>query len=644
MRCNHDKCPYGGTEHRHGSSCYGDLTITAKYQQDIRDHFPIKEGDKTVWWNAPRNSETFKEGTYLGSIDTMPGENLTFTRYDTQSGAKVVYYVETLSGQDGSHSYGGKHFDQYKSIDMDGGYRLTYSEEFHDITGFTQWDSEPEFDKLQMGGTTEVIKSGQTARLYYARNSYQLKFYNFNAELADQVKTVQYEALLDGYVGAVVPQCPAGLDPQLYQFDGWYTDQYYHNKVTEGMTMPASDMMLYAYWKPLTFEVTFDLGYEEAPASPEKQTVNALDKAVEPEEPSREGYNFLGWYDSETGSLFSFETQIVKNTELVARWLAEGSFAVQYDANGGEGTLPVDGTQYADGADAVLLDGSSLTHPAGKVFLGWALDKTAVEAQYQPGGSMPIQAAQATNSVITLYAVWGDVPGTTTLTYNANYIAGGATEADTQQHMIGDSTDLPNNSQITLYGEGTFTRPGYKLIGWSETPGVSAKDYDLGQSVIVDASETNILYAVWERSTVTVTIQKKVTGNMGDYTKEFEFKVKSTQPLGEGTGYTLSDGDLTATFTLQNGQSIALLNVPVGAELTIAETNATGYTTTLSVGDVTIPNPYTCGSDATTIVVTNHREGTPDTGISTDGLPYALLLGCTVAGAVLMLLHRRRRA
>lgn len=257
---------------------------------------------------------------------------------------------------------------------------------------------------------------------------------------------------------------------------------------------------------------------------------------------------------------------------------------------------------------------------------------------------MPIQAMQATNGVITLYAVWGDAPGTTTLTYNANYIADGAAEAVTTPHKIGSSTDLPNNSQITLYGEGTFTRPGYKLIGWSETPGVSAKDYDLGQSVIVDASETNILYAVWERSTVTVTIQKKVTGNMGDYTKEFEFKVKSTQPLGEGTGYTLSDGDLTATFALQNGQNVVLLNVPVGAALTIAETNATGYTTTLKVGGVSIYNPYTCGSDATTIVVTNHREGTPDTGISTDGAALCAVAGCTVAGAVLMLLHRAQAA
>lgn len=90
------------------------------------------------------------------------------------------------------------------------------------------------------------------------------------------------------------------------------------------------------------------------------------EKASEPEQPTREGYNFLGWYDSEVDSLFSFETQITKDTKLEAHWLAEGSFAVQYDANGGTGTPPVDATSYADGAAAVLLDKGSLTPPEAR--------------------------------------------------------------------------------------------------------------------------------------------------------------------------------------------------------------------------------------------------------------------------------------
>ena len=294
-----------------------------------------------------------------------------------------------------------------------------------------------------------------------------------------------------------------------------------------------------------------------------------------------------------------------------------------------------------------MLDGSSLTHSAGKVFLGWALDKTAVEAQDQPGGSMPIQAAQAVEGVITLYAVWGDVPGTTTLTYNANYIASGAQAAATQQHTINGSAALPDNAKIALYGEDTFTRPGYKLIGWADDPNATTPQYALKAEVYIDipdAGEENVLYAVWERSTVSVTIQKQVTGNMGDYTKAFDFVVTSTDALGAGMGYSLSGDGYTAYFTLQNSQSVTLLQVPVSAMLTVEETNADGYTTTLSVGNAPLEGKsYICDKD-TVIVVTNHREGTPDTGMSTDGLPYALLLGCTVAGTVLLLLRRRKRA
>ena len=620
-------------------------TITAKYGAEISGEFnqpPFTTTYQGRAWEDAGNTYDYA----LQTLDRMPGTDVTFRLYDKNSNVKktIYYYVENIGvdvANDRWPDEPGENFHLLKSVDTYFNY-ATYDEEYHEILGFTRYArSTAGFNRQNQKDFTRE----NTLDLYYLRNSYTLRFHDSIQELPDIAETVEYQDGVQKFTEGKTPVCPLD-NPEMYTFGGWYTDPYHQNPVTEEMTMPASDVMLYAYWKPLTFEVTFDLGYEEAPASPEKQTVNALDKAVEPEEPTREGFNFLGWYDSETSSLFSFETQIVKNTELVARWLAEGSFAVQYNANGGTGTPPEDAKQYADGAAAVLLDKGGLTPPEGKVFLGWALDKAATEAQYAPGGSMPIQAAQAVEGVITLYAVWGDVPGTTTLTYNANYIASGSQAAATQQHTIDGSAALPDNAKIALYGEDTFTRPGYKLIGWADYPDATTPQYELNAEVYIDipdAGEENVLYAVWERSTVSVTIQKQVTGNMGDYTKEFEFKVTSTQPLGAGTGYTLSDGDLTATFTLQNSQSIALLNVPVGAALTIAETNATGYTTTLSVGDVPISNPYTCESDAT-IVVTNHREGTPDTGISTDGLPYALLLGCTVAGAVLMLLHRRRRA
>lgn len=89
-------------------------TINARYQQDIHGNFPIKDGSDTIWWNVPNGCKSFKPGTQLGSIDIMPGENITFTKDDSQSGAMLYYYVETLNGEKGDYTHNGKNFKQYK--------------------------------------------------------------------------------------------------------------------------------------------------------------------------------------------------------------------------------------------------------------------------------------------------------------------------------------------------------------------------------------------------------------------------------------------------------------------------------------------------------------------------------------------------
>ena len=135
--------------HTHSDSCYKVIkTITAKYQADIHGNFPIKDGNDTIWWKVPQGTETYgnsDEQRYLGSIDTMPGENITFEKNDSESGAKIYYYVETINGAAGDTAYKGRNYKQYKVIDLDysESTSLTYREEFHPITGFTQGDSNP---------------------------------------------------------------------------------------------------------------------------------------------------------------------------------------------------------------------------------------------------------------------------------------------------------------------------------------------------------------------------------------------------------------------------------------------------------------------------------------------------------------------
>ena len=214
-RCNTNNCPVG-YEHTHTtggwgtSSCYktSDLIITAKYQEDIHSNFPIKDGDKTIWWDVPNGCKSFKPGTQLGSIDTMPGENITFTQNDSESGAVIWYYVETLTGESGEYTHGGKNFKLYKKIDIKRSGVLTYTEEFHNITGFTQWWSDPSFSKMEQGGQTNGINKNNY--LCYTRNSYNLSFYNYNGFVAGKGGSVQYEAPLSGYY--FVPAYPANLE------------------------------------------------------------------------------------------------------------------------------------------------------------------------------------------------------------------------------------------------------------------------------------------------------------------------------------------------------------------------------------------------------------------------------------------------
>ena len=144
--------------------------------------------------------------------------------------------------------------------------------------------------------------------------------------------------------------------------------------------------------------------------------------------------------------------------------------------------------------------------------------------------------------------------------------------------------------------------------------------------------------------TMEVTIKKVVAGNFGVHTKDFAFTVTSDKALNAGTGYELSNSNKTATFTLQHNGSVTL-KVQAGATLTIAETNAQGYTMSLAADKGEVPgNRYTVSENDATITVTNTKDTEVDTGITLDSLPYILLLVLAVLGGIFFLAkHKRRR-
>lgn len=334
--------------HTHDDSCYKEIkTITAKYQADIHKNFPIKDGDETIWWIVPDGTETYGKldrQTYLGSIDTMPGENITFEKYDTESGAKIYYYVETLNGTSGDTTYNGKNYTQYKVIDLDysTNTNLTYKEEFHPITGFTQGDSNPTLPK---DGSVPMHRDNY---LYYTRNSYKLKFYNYNADVAGEGGSVQYEAPLSGYY--FEPEYPSNLEKNAYKFDGWYTTAgcYAGSEVNWATaTMPASDVTLYAKWVPITHTVkTYQTENDLSNVGSELGTWTVSHgKTVEnpPENPSKGEYTFVGWFYKDadgTEHAFDFSMPVTKDLNLYAKWSVNTlvSYTIKYAVQNKDGT------------------------------------------------------------------------------------------------------------------------------------------------------------------------------------------------------------------------------------------------------------------------------------------------------------------
>ena len=350
-------CKLGLSEHTHSKDCYktSDLIITAKYKADIHGNFPIKDGDETIWWTVPNGCQSFVPGNNIGSIDTMPGENITFTKNGAESGAKIYYYVETLNGAAGDTTHNGKRYKQYKVIDLkySSGTSLTYAEEFHPITGFTQGDSNP---YLPVGGKVRMEKNNY---LYYTRNSYNLKFHNYNADVTGKGGSVQYEAPLSGY--NFTPEYPANLEKNAYVFDGWYTTAgcYEGSKADlSTMTMPASDVILYAKWVPKTHTVK---AYQTKDAIENGEDAlhtylnvpHGTTVTPTPADPKRDPYKFVGWfYISDTGEekAYNFSMPVNRDLNLYAKWSSNTlmTYTVKYELeNGTEIAPPTTGSALA---------------------------------------------------------------------------------------------------------------------------------------------------------------------------------------------------------------------------------------------------------------------------------------------------------
>ena len=178
---------------------------------------------------------------------------------------------------------------------------------------------------------------------------------------------------------------------------------------------------------PTGTPVTVTYAYGALGGTYATQIVQAGEKAIEPDVPSRQGYQFTDWYLDNTK--YDFNTAVTKDMTLTAKWTVN-SYTITFDTDGGSAIDPI--TQDY---------GTAINAPAaptktGYTFMGWEPELPAT----MPAGDMTLTAQWRINR----YTVTFDTGG------------GSAVAPITQDY--GTAITAPADP----------TRGGYTFIGWDK--------------------------------------------------------------------------------------------------------------------------------------------------------------------------------
>ena len=327
-------------------------TLTEKWGADISEHWPVVGTNGTTYNNgerwSPSGSSTYRE--VLVYLSIMPAESFTLTvsrvYYDTYY---MHYMVEALPGETGTTVYNGTTYVERFNVTANYNY-VTRAEDFFDLDGFTQKESNPSF----AGNGRIYLSNGGDVYFYYTRNSYKLTFNDGYSDI--KTESVKYEAALGGY--AFEPTPPSAYEPGSVVFGGWYqnpqcTGEEY--KLDEHK-MPANDIILYAKWVPVNHNVKFyltvdaekngsiyhpkDVDQDAQFTVPHGDNIaeeyvrsNLTKEAMNKAKPNGE-YVFVMWYYYEDGVKKPFDptTQIRKDLTLYGEWSSNTlkQYTVQY--------------------------------------------------------------------------------------------------------------------------------------------------------------------------------------------------------------------------------------------------------------------------------------------------------------------------
>ena len=277
-----------------------------------------------------------------------------------------------------------------------------------------------------------------------------------------------------------------------YVFAGWYyhsdgTDQVDFNQPIVG---GSKHVTLFAAWTPAKQDKTIEILYVANggtffDGNETLQGVTDTDGVARlPLQPTREGYDFLGWsYDRDGNDPVDFTQAIVAGSghaTVYAQWKQNNEKAVLYVANGGafaDGNVAMEGVTDSNGVARQPLAPTR----EGYTFTGWT---------YDAAGTEPVdftQPVKGGSQHVTFYAQWAELANNEK---DVLYVANGGVFADGNEVLQG-VTDGDGVARQPL----TPTREGYTFAGWTyDREGTDPVDFS---KPLVGGGDHATLYAQW---------------------------------------------------------------------------------------------------------------------------------------------------
>jgi len=333
-----------------------------------------------------------------------------------------------------------------------------------------------------------------------------------------------------------------------------------------------------AFKKMLGFRITFHENNGSGTV-PETRTVNPGNTITIPNQGglTRTGYIFDGWNIDSSGTGINYRAgssyKPASDVTLYAKWNAMTTYTVTFHPNNGRGVAP--GTQFANAGNAITVpDQRGLTR-SGYYFDGWNTNSSGTGDSYGAGSSyMPV-------GNITLYAKWNTISTNVVYTIKFNPNGGSGWTSSIRRRVSAGSA-------ITIPNQGSLTRNGYILDGWSTDSSGTGDNYGAGSSYTPTADIT--LYAKWDSTnTYMVTFDanngKGFTPSTQTVNAGFAIALPNLTGILTRRGYTFGGWNTDSSGTGDNYDA-GLFYTPTGNVTLYAKWNTPMmYTVTLNFND-----------------------------------------------------------